>query len=134
MENRVMGLPLLLAAASVGSGLFAAPVESNFNETVRKLRLMTEFARERGKVVCISEAGGKHKRDDFWRWLYRAATADGVKVAFADTWSREFGTLPATPASEADEKAFAARAQVLMEGSGKGFRNVPGTVGVIRSR
>lgn len=106
-------------------------VESNFNETVRKLRLMTDFARDRGKVVCISEAGGKHKRDDFWQWLHRVATADGVKVAFVDTWSGEWGTLPATSASEADEIAFARRPETLMEDSGKGFRKVSENVGRI---
>ena len=109
---------------SIGNG-DDRKVESNFNETVRKLRLMTDFARDRGKVVCISEAGGNRKRDDFWQWLYRAATADGVKVAFADTWSGEWGTLPATPASEKDELVFARRPETLMEGSDKGFREVP---------
>ena len=109
---------------SIGNG-DDRKVESNFNETVRKLRLMTDFAMDRGKVVCISEAGGNRKRDDFWQWLYRAATADGVKVAFADTWSGEWGTLPATPASEKDELVFARRPETLMEGSDKGFREVP---------
>ena len=54
-------------------------------------------------------------------WLHRVATAEGVKVAFVDTWSGKCGTLPETEASERDERAFAARPQVLMEGSGYGF-------------
>jgi len=45
-----------------------------------------------------------------------------VRVAFADTWSGCYGSLPDTPASEADEKAFAARAQVLLESPTTGFR------------
>lgn len=97
-------------------------VETRLAETVRKLRQMTKFATERGKIVCISESGGNKKRDDFWQYLHRAATAEGVKVAFVDTWAWDWGSLPATPASEADERAFAARPEVLLESSGNGFR------------
>lgn len=106
---------------SIGNGN-DKEAEERLAETVRKLRLMTKFGEERGKIVSISEAGGIKKRDDFWQYLHRAATADGVKVAFVDTWARDWGCLPMTPASEADEKAFAARPQVLMEGTGNGFR------------
>ena len=105
---------------SIGNG-DDEKVKANFDETVRKLRLMTAFADARGKVNSISETGGEKKRDDFWVWLHRVATAEGVKVAFVDTWSGKCGTLPATEASERDERAFAARPQVLMEGSGYGF-------------
>jgi len=106
---------------SIGNGSDEA-VEKNLTETVRKLRLMSDFAAMRGKVACISEAGGRHKRDDFWVYLHRAATAPGVRVAFVDTWAGCYGTLPDTPASEADEKAFAVRPQVLMEAPDTGFR------------
>lgn len=106
---------------SIGNGN-DKEAEERLAETVRKLRLMTKFGEERGKIVSISEAGGIKKRDDFWQYLHRATTADGVKVAFVDTWARDWGCLPMTPASEADEKAFAARPQVLMEGPGNGFR------------
>ena len=106
---------------SIGNG-DDRKVEINLKETVRKLRLMTAFAKERGQIVCISEAGGMKKRDDFWQWLHRAATADGVEVAFVNTWAGCYGSLPDTPASEADEKAFAARPEVLMEGKATGFR------------
>ena len=106
---------------SIGNGN-DKEVDEWLAETVRKFRLLTKFGDERGKVVCISESGGNKKRDDFWQYLHRAATAEGVKVAFVDTWGLAWGSLPATPASEADEKAFAARPQVLMEGPGNGFR------------
>ena len=52
-----------------------AGVKRKFDETVRKLRLMTAFAKPRGQVVVISEAGGRKKRGDFWTWLHRVATA-----------------------------------------------------------
>jgi len=106
---------------SIGNGE-DKDVESRLARTVGKLRQMTAFAKKRNQVVCISETGGKGKRDDFWQFLHRAATAADVSVAFVDTWAGVYGTLPETPASETDERAFAARPQVLLEGSGRGFR------------
>ena len=96
--------------------------EANLAETVRKLRLLTAFAKERGQVVCISEAGGQKKRKDFWTYLHRAATAEGVKCAFVNTWAGEWGTTPESPEEAADQRAFAARPEVLMEGAETGLR------------
>lgn len=106
----------------IGNGKTDAEAERNLEKAVGRLRQMSAFAAERNLVVCISESGGRWKRDDFWVYLHRAATADGVACAFVDTWSTLWGTLPNTPASEADERAFARRPEVLMEGSsGAGF-------------
>jgi len=91
-------------------------------ETVRKLRLMSAFAKERGLVAALTETGGEKKRDDFWVYLHRIMTAEGVHCAFADTWGGKYGTVPDTPASEQDELAFSRRPEVLMEGSNAGFR------------
>ncbi len=96
--------------------------EAALAETVRKLRLMSAFAKERGKVAALTETGGRNKRDDFWAYLHRVMTADGVKCAFVDTWGGCCGTVPDTPASEQDELAFSRRPEVLMEGNGTGFR------------
>ena len=96
--------------------------EANLAETVRKLRLLTAFAKERGQVVCISEAGGQKKRKDFWTYLHRAATAEGVKCAFVNTWAGEWGTTPESPEEAADQRAFAERPEVLMEGAETGLR------------
>lgn len=106
---------------TIGNGTDAA-VGKNLEKTIWRLRQMTNFARPRRLVVAISETGGKGRRDDFWQYLHRAATAEGVEVAFADTWSGIYGMLPATPASAEDEKAFAARPQVLLETKDVGFR------------
>lgn len=92
-------------------------------ETVRKLRLMTAFAKERGQVVCISESGGQKKRKDFWTFLHRAATAEGVNCAFVNTWAGTWGTTPETPEEAEDQKAFAANPAVLMEKPNGGFRD-----------
>lgn len=97
-------------------------VEKSLNETVRKLRLISSFANERGKVAGFTETGGVKKRDDFWKYLHRVMTADGVHCAFVDTWVGRFGTIPDTPASEKDELAFSRRPEVLMATPETGFR------------
>ena len=99
-----------------------AKVEENLSETVRKLRLISSFAKERGKVAALTETGGEDKRDDFWMYLHRIMTAEGVHCAFVDTWSDRYGTIPATPASEKDELAFSRRPEVLMAAPETGFR------------
>lgn len=96
--------------------------EAALAETVRKLRLMTSFAKERRQVVCISESGGQKKRKDFWTYLHRAATAEDVSCAFVNTWVGEWGTRPESPVEAADQRAFAARPEVLMEGAETGLR------------
>mgnify|MGYP002680399957 CR=1 FL=1 len=97
-------------------------VEASFTETVRKLRLISDFAARHGKVAALTEAGGKKKRDDFWVYLHRALTAEGVHLAFVDTWGGAWGTVPDTPASEQDERAFARRPEVLLESPANAFR------------
>ena len=109
---------------SIGQG-DDAKAEASFKETLRKLRLMSDFAAARGQVAAISETGGTKKRDDFWRYVHRLMTADGVNLAFVDTWSGCYGMIPDTPASEKDEIAFAARRETLLEGSGLGFGGGP---------
>ena len=83
-------------------------------ETVRKLRLMSDFARPRGQVVALSESGGQKKRRDFWTFLHRAATAEGVNCAFVNTWAGSWGTTPETLEEAEDQKRFVAREEVLM--------------------
>lgn len=102
-----------------------AKVEENLNETVRKLRLISSFAKERGKVAALTETGGENKRDDFWVYLHRIMTAEGVHCAFVDTWSDRYGTIPATPESEKDELEFSRRPEVLMATPETGFRVSP---------
>ena len=95
--------------------------EKSLAETVRKLRLLTAFASERSQAVAISEAGGKNKRKDFWTYLHRAATAEGVKCAFVNTWAGDWGTNPETPEEAADQISFASRPNVLMESPESGL-------------
>ena len=101
---------------SIGNGENA---EKALAETVRKLRLMTAFAERRGKIVAISESGGKNRRDDFWTFLHRAATADGVKCAFANTWWGKYGTTPNTAKEANYQKEFISNPCVLLSDSRK---------------
>ena len=107
----------------IGNGKTTEQAERSLARSIDRLRQMSAFAEERNLVVCISESGGSGKRDDFWVYLHRAATAEGVACAFVDAWCWIYGMKPETAASEADERAFARRPEVLMEGSpGAGFR------------
>ena len=100
-------------------------VEAAFAGVVRKLRLVTAFAKERGKVAALTETGGKKRRRDFWTFLHRVATAEGVGIAFVNTWSRHWGTIPLSPEEAENQRSFALRPEVIMEGPGNGFRPTP---------
>lgn len=100
---------------SIGKGA-GEKAEANFAETLRKLRLVSAFAREHGKIAAITETGCKDANDDFWTRLLRLGTADGVEVAFADTWGGPW-TMPAegADAQRADLLKFVADPAVLTE-------------------
>ena len=100
---------------SIGKGK-GEKAETNFAETLRKLRLVSAFARERGKVAAITETGCKDANDDFWTRLLRLGTSDGVEVAFADTWGGPW-TMPAegADAQRADLLKFVADPAVVTE-------------------
>ncbi|MGN0853423.1 MAG: SGNH/GDSL hydrolase family protein [Kiritimatiellia bacterium] len=97
---------------SIGKGKDLAGQNANFAETLRKLRLVSDFARQHGKVMGITETGCKDAHDDFWTRLLNLATAEGVACAFVDTWGGPW-TLPETEAQTADLKAFVGHPAVL---------------------
>ena len=97
---------------SIGKGKTEAEAVKNFNETLRKLRLVGGFARARGKVLGISETGCRDARNDFWASLLKLATADGLGCAFVNTWSGPW-TLPDTPEGIEDQRRFIASPAVL---------------------
>ena len=117
---------------SIGNGT-DDQVEKAWKETVRKLRAVSAFAEQHGKVAALTEAGGLKKRDDFFVWLHRTMTAPGVRCAFANTWSGPYGTIPDNAASARDEEAFVRRPEVLMDRDGRGLR-LCGAAGVGEKR
>ena len=97
---------------SIGKGTDVAAADWSEAETLRKMRLVSAFARERGKVACLSECGLKDAPYDFYSRLYRLMTSEGVDFAFADTWAGPW-TIPSTSEGDADMERFKARPGVL---------------------
>lgn len=97
---------------SIGKGETDAKADENFNETLRKLRLVSAFADAHGKVMGITETGCKDARTDFWARLLKLATADGVNCAFVDTWGGPW-TMPESVEGVLDQKRFYKNPAVL---------------------
>ena len=97
---------------SIGKGADVAAADRSEAETLRKMRLLSAYAREHGKVACLSECGLKDAPYDFYSRLYRLMTSEGVDFAFADTWSGPW-TIPSTPEASADMERFKVRPGVL---------------------
>lgn len=97
---------------SIGKGKTDQEATRNFNETLRKLRLVGDFAQAHGKVLGLTETGCRDARNDFWASLLKLATAEGVKCAFINTWAGPW-TLPETPEGIEDQRQFIANPAVL---------------------
>ncbi len=97
---------------SIGKGNTPEKAEENFNETLRKLREVSAFARAHGKVCGITETGCKDANGDFWTRLLRLATAEGVACAFVNTWGGPW-TLPDSEAGVQDQRRFIESGSVL---------------------
>ena len=98
---------------SIGKGDTDEKADANFNETLRKLRLVCDYARPRGKVVGVTETGCKDARTDFWARLLRLAVSEGVDCAFVDTWGGPW-SYPDSDAGIEDQRRFLADPAVLM--------------------
>ena len=90
---------------SIGTGETDQKADYRFRNTLRQLREISAFAKERGKVACISETGCMKGRDDYHTRLLRLCTAPGVHLAFAATWGGRY-SIPSTEAGLADWRRF----------------------------
>ena len=97
---------------SIGKGETDEKADANFNETLRKLRLVSAYADAHGKVMGITETGCKDARSDFWARLLRLATAEGVNCAFVDTWGGPW-TFPDSPEGVEDQRRFVSSPAVM---------------------
>jgi len=97
---------------SIGKGKTPEEAEKKFNETLRRLRLLTAFAQERGKVLGITETGLFQSNLDFWTRFRNLATAEGVDCAFANTWDGPW-TTPETEEGWAELQKFVSDPAVL---------------------
>ena len=63
---------------------------------IKKMRKITAEARRRGKPCGIFETGAiGQARPDYYDWLYKALTADGVGFSFVNLWGGY--EIPRTP-------------------------------------
>ena len=117
-------LDLLKARLENGlsDGLALALAESEVGEASRDAEMAGDVVIQSENVIVCHVIRSKNVMDikSPRRSLseIRVIPRKGVKIAFANTWAGEYGSLHATADSEKDERAFAARPQVLMEGNG----------------
>ena len=97
---------------SIGTGETEEKAAYRFKNTLRQLREISAFAKERGKVACISETGCMKGRDDYHSKLLALCTSQGVNVAFAATWGGPY-SVPKTEAGLADWRKFLDDPRVL---------------------
>ena len=100
---------------SIGKGRTDQQAKANFDETLRKLRLVSDYASAHGKVAALTECGCEGARDDIYDSIFRLMTASGVKVAFLDTWGGKYTMPPENPRIVEGLKAFVKKPQVLTE-------------------
>ena len=79
---------------------------------IQKMRQITDEARRRGKACGLFETGAiGSARPDYYDWLYKALTADGVGFAFVNLWGGY--EIPRTPEGKECLKRFLAQPKVL---------------------
>ena len=100
---------------SIGKGKTDEQAKANFAETLRKLRIVSEYADARGKAAALTECGCAGTRDDVYDSIFRLMTADGVKAAFVDTWGGKFTMPEDNPRIVEGLKAFVRKSRVLTE-------------------
>ena len=98
---------------SIGKGKTKEETERNFANSLSRLRMLTKFAKERGKVLAISETGCKDANLDFWERLRKLAIADGVECAYVNTWGGAWSN-PDSEEGWKELKKFATNPAVLM--------------------
>ena len=88
-----------------------AAKKANYQETVRKMRLLSAEAMRRGKSCGIFESSALDT-DDFYALLLRAARESGGRFAILTTYNGKW-TFPASTAGMADLRRFVADEDIL---------------------
>ena len=79
---------------------------------IQKMQQITAEARRRGKVCGLFETGAiGSARPDYYDWLYKALTAEGVGFSFVNLWGGY--EIPRTPEGKECLKRFLAQPKVL---------------------
>ena len=97
----------------IGTGSDGQMVEKRFSSAVEKMRQITKEAQRRGKVCGLFESGAiEEARPDYYDWLHKALTAEGVGFSFANLWSGY--EIPKTPEGKECFKRFLQRPEVII--------------------
>ena len=95
---------------AIGGGKTPEERQKNFDNALAKMRMMSEYAAQRGKAVILSESGNPDS-GFFYADLYRLMTAEGVHAAVANTWIGPW-TWPKTQEGMKDLEAFVVQPKV----------------------
>ena len=96
----------------IGTGTNAQLVVKRHDSAVEKMRQITAEARRRGKACGLFESGAiGGARPDYYDWLYKALTAEGVGFSFVNMWGGY--EIPRTPEGEECLKRFLQKPEVI---------------------
>ncbi len=96
----------------IGTGTNAQLVAKRYDSAVKKMRLITTEARRRGKVCGLFESGAiGGALPDYYDWLYKALTAEGVGFSFVNMWGGY--EIPQTPEGKECLKRFLKKSEVV---------------------
>ena len=96
----------------IGTGTNAQIVAKRQESAVEKMRLITAEARRRGKACGLFESGAINAaRPDYYDWLYKALTAEGVGFSFVNMWGGY--EIPLTPEGKDSLKRFLQKPEVV---------------------
>lgn len=116
---------------SIGNGKDDEEAKQIFDGVVRRMRMLADCARAKGKATGLFETGvlgatgKKTKCDDTYDLIFRAMTSSGARLGFVNTWGGGY-TKPESAKGQVLWKRFAHRPEVLTYESGfnlvDGFR------------
>ena len=96
----------------IGTGTNAQLVAKRYDSTVEKMRQITAEAQRRGKVCGLFESGAiDGALPDYYDWLYKALTAEGVGFSFVNMWGGY--EIPRTPEGKECLRRFLKKPEVV---------------------
>ncbi len=96
----------------IGTGTNMQVTVKRQESAVEKMRQITAEARRRGKVCGLLESGAIGAAlPDYYDWLYKAVTADGVGFSFVNMWGGY--EIPRSPEGKECLKRFLAKPEVV---------------------
>ena len=108
----------------IGTGTDRQMIEKRFSSAVEKMRWITDEARQRGKACGLFESGAIDEAlPDYYDWLHKALTADGVGFSFVNLWGGY--EIPRTDEGRECFKRFLGRPEVITFRDGVSLADAP---------